>query len=429
MKMGLREDLERFKQVGEEKRQDLKKFIAQGNIQAGDDIKVPIKIIELPSFEYSRQDAGGVSQGEGEVGDPVEQPGEEGKEPGEPGEEGEEHGHYQMSPEEFAKELDEELGLDLDPKGKQIKEEKEGDLVDLVRSGPDSTLDFERMYKKGLKRKMAMYFDEEYMHEVLKVKGFGPDKAFKWARENNIPVSKSWIRREYEKIPSEQKTKYQSVSDIDKTQKNRPNSQEIKNIPLRDEDKRHKYPEIHKEYEKNAVIVMIRDVSGSMRQHKRELVEHIFTPLDWYLTGKYDEAEFIYIAHDVDAWEVDKTRFFGIKSGGGTRISSAYELTQEILDRDYPWNEWNRYVFAAGDGENLSKDSEENVVPLIREIDANLHAYLEVEDPDGLTFGGNHGDIITEKCGDLDNVVVTHADNKEDSIKCIKDILSTEGDG
>jgi len=105
--MGLREDVERFKQVGEEKRQDLKKFIAQGNIQAGDDIKVPIKIIELPSFEYARQDAGGVSQGEGEVGDPVDQPGEEGEEPGEPGEEGEEHGHYQMSPEEFAKELDE----------------------------------------------------------------------------------------------------------------------------------------------------------------------------------------------------------------------------------------------------------------------------------------------------------------------------------
>jgi len=117
-----------------------------------------------------------------------------------------------------------------------------------------------------------------------------------------------------------------------------------------------------------------------------------------------------------------------IRQGGGTRISSAYELTQEILDRDYPWSEWNRYVFAAGDGENISKDSEENVVPLIHEIDANLHAYLEVEDPNGLSFGGNHGDIITEKCGGLDNVVVTHANEKEDSIKCIKDILSTEGD-
>jgi len=73
-----------------------------------------------------------------------------------------------------------------------------------------------------------------------------------------------------------------------------------------------------------------------MRQKKRELVERTFTPLDWYLQGKYDNAEFVYIAHDADAWEVDREEFFGIRSGGGTRISSAYEVAMERLEEEYP---------------------------------------------------------------------------------------------
>jgi len=41
-----------------------------------------------------------------------------------------------MDPEEFARELDEELGLDLEPKGKRVVEEMEGDYTDTARAGP-----------------------------------------------------------------------------------------------------------------------------------------------------------------------------------------------------------------------------------------------------------------------------------------------------
>lgn len=428
--MGLREDLDRFRDVGEENRQDLQEFIKHGEIKAGDGIKVPIKIIDLPSFEYDQSDMGGVGQGEGDVGDPVEMPGEPGDgEDDEAGEDPGEHGYYDMDPEEFAEELDEELGLDLEPKGKTIKEIKEGALVDLVRSGPDSTLDFERMYKKGLKRSLSMYFDEEYMREVLKVDGMAPQTTFEWARGENIPISKAWLETEYKDIPSDERTKYDSISDIEKEYRSTPRAEDITEVSLRDEDKRHKYPEITKEYEKNAVIVFIRDVSGSMRQHKRELVERIFTPLDWYLTGKYDNAEFIYIAHDAEAWEVERRDFFGIQSGGGTKISSAYELAKERLDSEYEWSEWNRYVFAAGDGENFSQDSKDNVVPLMEEIDANLHAYLQVQGSGRLQVSGNHAEIVQEELGDKDNVAVTYAEEDGDALDCIYEILSTEDGG
>lgn len=428
--MGLQDDLERFRKIGEDERQDLIEFIKHGEMQGGNNIKIPIKIIELPEFEYDQWDMGGVGQGDADQGDPVEMP-EQGEGEGEEGEAGEgegEHGYYEMNPEEFAEELDEELGLDLDPKGKQIREEKEGDLVDLARSGPDSTLDFERMYKKGLKRNVAMYFDEDYMREVLRVDGFGPSKAYKWARENNIPVSKAWLETEYNDISSDEKGVYETIDDIEMERQEHPGVAEVEDIPLRREDKRHKYPEITKEYEKNAVIVFIRDVSGSMGGSKRDLVERVFTPLDWYLTGKYDQAEFIYIAHDTEAWQTERDDFFGIESGGGTKISSAYELAQALLEQDYPWREWNRYVFAAGDGENWRNDTEENVIPLMEEINANLHGYLQTAPEDQRWGTGDHGDIVRDHFGEDSNVSVTTVGSKEDVSSSIYEILRKEGD-
>jgi len=152
----------------------------------------------------------------------------------------------------------------------------------------------------------------------------------------------------------------------------------LDSVPFRREDERFRHPEVIEKRERNVVVVNVRDVSGSMRETKRELVERVFTPMDWYLTGKYDAAEFRYVVHDAEAWEVDRGEFFGIQSGGGTRISSAYELVAEILE-EYPYSEWNRYVFAAGDSENAGSDTTESVMPLMESIDANLHAYVETQ--------------------------------------------------
>jgi hypothetical protein len=259
----------------------------------------------------------------------------------------------------------------------------------------------------------------------MKVEGMGPKQTFEWARNNNIPVSKGWIKQNYKEIPREERTEYETIEDIDRDYQRKPASRDIKSVQLRREDKRHKYPEITKEYEKNAVIIFIRDVSGSMRKQKRELVERVFTPLDWYLTGKYDEAKFHYIAHDISADEVDRKKFFGMRSGGGTRISSAYNLTDKILEEQYPWSEWNRYVFAAGDGENSGKDSKENVVPLMENIEANLHAYVETQP--GMTPGyADHADIVEDEIGSNDNVAVTRVSGQDDVMDAIEEILSTE---
>lgn len=443
--MGLKDDVERYKEVGEEKRPDLEEFIKHGDLSQSDEdeIKLPFKIIDLPSFVYEQQSKGGVGQaGDGqdvEEGDIVEVPGEEGEgeegddgdEDGEPGEDGDgPPEYYEVDPEEFARELDEELGLDLEPKGKKVKEEKEGAYIDRVQTGPSSTLDFDYLFKEGLKRKLALDFDEDYARESLKVSGVGPAKAFEYLRGESVLVSKSWLEQEYDEIPSDERTKWDSIEDFEENVERTPVSQRIRRdgvdeIPLRPEDERFKYPEIIEQKESQVVVINIRDVSGSMREKKQELVERTMAPMDWYLQGKYDNAVFFYIAHNNQAWTVERVEFFGLRSGGGTRISTAYELAEELL-MEFPFSEWNRYVFAAGDGENSKGDTSDNVIPLLKSIDANMHAYIETN-PDGSNSRAVHADELENEFGeDSDEVVVSRVNDEEDIISAIEEILGNE---
>ena len=438
--MGLPEDRERFRDVGEARRKDLTEFISHGDLGGSgpDQVRIPIKIVDLPAFEYDQREVGGVGQGDDgqpQPGQPVDPQPDDGEEAGEPGEEGGDHEYYEMDPEEFAKELDEELGLDLEPKGKQVVEEVEGDFTDTARTGPQGSLDVDEFFKRGLKRHLATDFDESYVREGLFVDGAGVDEVFTWAREASIPVSRAWIADAAREIETDRQEPVESVgrwadfetlaAEVDREPAGqRIRRQGIDTIPFRREDERFRHPEVIEQHERNVVVVNVRDASGSMRETKRELVERVFTPMDWYLTGKYDAAEFHYIVHDAEAWEVDREEFFGIQSGGGTRISSAYERVEEVLE-EYPYSEWNRYVFAAGDSENAGADTQQNVIPMMRSIDANLHAYVETQ-PGGTTQNARHADEVERALGEAGNVAVARVTGHDDVTDAIYEILSTE---
>ena len=440
--MGLPEDRERFREVGEARREDLAAFISHGDLGGSgpDQIRIPIKIVDLPSFEYDRREAGGVGQGndgQPQPGQPVDAEPEDGDDDGEPGEEGGDHEYYEMDPEEFARELDEELGLDLEPKGKRVVEETEGDFTDTARAGPKGSLDVDEFFKRGLKRHLATDFDGSYIREGLFVDGAGVDAVFEWARESSVPVSRAWIADAAAELEAEHDepvvtlNRWESFEALEANVEHESVGQRIRrdgldSVPFRREDERFRHPEVIEKRERNVVVVNVRDASGSMRETKRELVERVFTPMDWYLTGKYDAAEFRYVVHDAEAWEVDREEFFGIQSGGGTRISSAYELVEEILEQ-YPYSEWNRYVFAAGDSENAGSDTKENVIPRMRSIDANLHAYVETQ-PGGSGANARHADEVERALGDRSNVAVARVEQPADVTDAIYEILSTEAD-
>ncbi|SNR35577.1 DUF444 family protein [Halorubrum vacuolatum] len=438
--MGITRDRKRFREVGEQRREDLAEFISHGDLGGSgpDRIRIPIKLVDLPEFVYDRREAGGVGQGQQgqpQPGQPVDpQPGD-GDEDGDPGEEGGEHEYYEMDPEEFAAELDEALGLDLDPKGKRVTEEVEGDYTDVARAGPRGTLDVDEFFKRGLKRHLATDFDGDYVREGLFVADADVDDVFTWARTKRIPVSRAWIVDAAAELETELETptsaldRWESFDELERELQMEPAHARIgregfRTVPFRREDERFRHPEIIERRERNVVVINVRDASGSMREAKRELVERVFTPMDWYLTGKYDEAEFRYIVHDADAWEVDREEFFGIRSGGGTRISSAYALVAEILE-EYPFAEWNRYVFAAGDSENSGTDTADSVIPMMESIEANLHAYVETQ-PGGSGPNARHADEVERALGDADNVAVARVGGPEDVTDAIYEILSTE---
>jgi hypothetical protein len=340
-----------------------------------------------------------------------------------------------MDPEEFARELDEALGLDLEPKGKRVVEEVEGDFTDTARSGPRGTLDVDEFFKRGLKRHLATDFDGDYVREGLFVDGADVDDVFAWARGEGIPVSRAWIADAAATLAEERGEpvaaldRWESFDALDEAVDREPVTQRIRregldSVPFRREDERFRHPEVIEKRERNVVVINVRDASGSMRETKRELVERVFTPMDWYLTGKYDAAEFRYVVHDAEAWEVDREEFFGIQSGGGTRISSAYGLVEELLE-EYPYSEWNRYVFAAGDSENAGSDTAENVIPAMESIDANLQAYVETQPGDGAA-NARHADEVEAAFADADDVAVARVSEPDDVTDAIYEILSTE---
>jgi len=438
--VGLTEDRERFREVGETRREDLAEFISHGDLGGsdGDRIRIPVKLVDLPTFEYDQRSAGGVGQGgdgRPQPGQPVDPEPGDGDESGDPGEEGGDHEYYEMDPEEFAAELDEALGLDLEPKGKRVVEEVEGDFTDTARSGPRGTLDVDEFFKRGLKRHLATDFDESYVREGLFVDGADVDDVFAWARGDGVPVSRAWVADAAATLEAE---RGEPVGALDRWESfdaladgverdsvtRRIREEGLDSVPFRREDERFRHPEVTEERERNVVVINVRDASGSMRETKRELVERVFTPMDWYLTGKYDAAEFRYVVHDAEAWEVDREEFFGIQSGGGTRISSAYELVAEILEA-YPYSEWNRYVFAAGDSENAGSDTTESVIPLMESIDANLQAYVETQPGDGAA-NARHADEVEAAFDGGDGVAVARVSEPDDVTDAIYEILSTE---
>jgi uncharacterized sporulation protein YeaH/YhbH (DUF444 family) len=244
-----------------------------------------------------------------------------------------------------------------------------------------------------------------------------------------MPVSKGWIEDEHEAIDGPKR--WSSIEEMEANVERTPTARRVRReglrrLPFRREDERYRHPEVIEREEKNVVVVNIRDVSGSMREAKRELVERTFTPLDWYLQGTYDNAEFVYIAHDADAWRVEREEFFGIRSGGGTKISSAYELAEEVLE-EYPFSEWNRYVFAAGDSENSTNDTGERVIPMMEDMSANLHAYIETR-PEGSGVNATHAEEVESHFGEAGNVAVVRVGDADDVVGAITEILHTEDD-
>jgi hypothetical protein len=129
-----------------------------------------------------------------------------------------------------------------------------------------------------------------------------------------------------------------------------------------------------------AVMFCLMDVSGSMDEGRKELSKRFFILLYLFLTRHYDKIDLVFIRHHTQAQEVDEENFFHARETGGTVVSSALVLMEEIIRARYSPSEWNIYGAQASDGDNWHHDSgrcrellAERLLPLCR-----YYAYVQV---------------------------------------------------
>lgn len=365
MSLKIEQDYNRFKQIVRGKiKQDLRKYMSSGEMigkKGKDLVSIPIPRIDIPHFVHDPNQQKNVGQGEGEEGATVT-----------PGDGDDGHGHGGNQPgrhllevditlDELAKILAEELELpNIEPKGQKknissVKEKYSG----IHRAGPESLRHFKRTFRQALRRQISTGV---------------------YAPEDPIIV------------PNREDRRYRSW----------------KTIP---------------QPAANAVIIYIMDVSGSMGNEQKEIVRTESFWIDTWLQSQYKGIESRYIIHDAAAREVDSETFYHTRESGGTIISSAYKLCDKIIHEDYNPQEWNIYVFHFSDGDNWSGEDTDLCFKLLQENilkDVNLFCYGQVESQYG---SGQFLKDLKSNMESHENLVTSKIENKDAILDSIKTFL------
>jgi len=362
MKIG--QDHARFKKIIKGKiKHNLRKYIKKGEMigRVGKKtVSIPIPDIQIPRFRFDPGQAGGIGQGNGEIGDKV------GNGPGKPGQgeagdgEGDHAMEVEISLDELADILGEELELpNIEPKGDKNIEIIRNKYTGIRRAGPEGLKHFKRTYKESLKRQIATGTYNPGDPVVLPQQR---DKRYKSYKTTTQPKAK-------------------------------------------------------------AVIIYMMDVSGSMGDAQKEIVRTESFWIDTWIGKQYKGLERRFIIHDSVAKEVDRETFFNTRESGGTIISSALKLCVEMMEKDYPTSDWNVYPFHFSDGDNWSSDDNELCTDLIRDFIvpwSNQFSYGQVESQYG---SGQFINELKQHFSEEPKVVLSEIPNKEEIMNSIKDFL------
>ena len=129
----------------------------------------------------------------------------------------------------------------------------------------------------------------------------------------------------------------------------------------------------------SAVMFCLMDVSGSMTQDIKDMAKRFFILLYMFLKRNYQKIDVVFIRHHTNAAEVDEETFFYSRETGGTLVSSALKLTNEIIKERYPQDSWNIYAAQASDGDNWADDSPVCRDLLVNNILPKVQYYTYVE--------------------------------------------------
>lgn len=360
---GIKRDHQRFKQIVKGKiKQNLKKYMTQGEIigrQGKDYVSIPVHQIDLPHFRFGKRQSGGVGSGEGDPGSPLNQPGEEKSQKAGSGE-GDHSLEVEVTLEELAEMLAQELELPrIEPKGQGSLSSKKNKYSGIHNIGPNSLRHLKRTYREALKRQII---------------------SGQYDPKNPVIVP---IKRDF---------RYRTWKTIQQPQN-------------------------------NAVIIYMMDVSGSMGDEQKEIVRTESFWIDTWIRSNYKDIDLRYIIHDASAREVDENTFYHTRESGGTLISSAYKLCLDLIQKEYPIDDWNIYAFHFSDGDNWSAEDTKLCLDLLQQDlipRLNLFCYGQVESRYG---SGQFIKDLMEGFQEEDKLITSRIENKEAIYRSLKEFL------
>lgn len=344
-------------------RRNLRKYISRGEILGKEGkrtVAIPVPEIEIPRFKFKGQDQSGVGQGDGEEGDPLGgAKGEEGA-----GKAGDKPGEHVLEAEITVDELAEILGDELElpkikPRGTATLRVVKQRFTGIARVGPESLRHFKRSYREALKRQISAGL-------------YNPDDPA---------------------------------------------------VIITREDRRYKSFKKQMSRESNAVIIYMMDVSGSMGDEQKEIVRIESFWIDTWLRHNYKGIQSRYIIHDARAREVDRETFFRTKESGGTMISSAYSLCAQIVENEYPFDDWNVYPFHFSDGDNWSAEDTAKCVEILSKSllpRSNMFCYGQVKSPYG---SGQFIKDLRDAFPEEEKLVLSEIPDRDGIVQSIRDFF------
>jgi hypothetical protein len=329
------------------------------DIDGGESVSIPTRDISEPTF---RSDKGGVKEGiypgnkdyvQGDrIKRPLNQDGGKGRRASDSGE-GEDEFVFEISRDEYLDLLFDELELPNLQKNQLRKMTKSKTVrAGFTNDGVPTNINIVRSLRSALSRRIAMGAEPRRHLQELEAElqalqqEIGGDESRRLELQQDIEALRSRIR----KIP------FIDTFDL-----------RFKNYVQRPEPT------------SQAVMFCLMDVSGSMDQETKDIAKRFYILLYLFLTRSYREVEVVYIRHHTQAREVDEEEFFYSRETGGTIVSSALELTRDVIAERYPPSDWNIYAAQASDGDNWNDDSPRCEQILAKELLPQLRYYAYVE--------------------------------------------------
>ena len=157
------------------------------------------------------------------------------------------------------------------------------------------------------------------------------------------------------------------------------NPEEEERFPFHQNDLKYHYIKPTPRENSNAVIFFMMDVSGSMTQKKKFIARSFFFLLYQFINHRYENTEIVFLAHTTKAKEVNEDDFFKVMTSGGTYISSAPKLANEIISKRYHPDSWNIYAFHCSDGDNWPEDNPRAINESLKIKNlAQLYCFIEI---------------------------------------------------